>query len=146
MQYPLALAHSVYKASRGLYTISEKLARQLLFRRLTKRWFVQQVSTPNSVRYYNNRVICQASLRRMAGQILMIVLCNHSVLKPVLMRGVYVALQTDEEFEEIYFVYSQNANYTNAKVYHPLSSITTPDSMDWRTKGAVSSIKNQVCV
>lgn len=42
----------------------------------------------------------------------------------------------------------QQADYSNAgdrvKVYQPELGLQLPDSLDWRTRSAVSKVKNQV--
>ena len=39
-----------------------------------------------------------------------------------------------------------NRNYTSVKVFEPSAyGGDIPESIDWRNKGAVSSVKNQVC-
>lgn len=57
-----------------------------------------------------------------------------------------MSLQTDAEYLDIYHrsYTPSNRNYTNSKVYQPPVGEDYPDSVDWRTKGAVGSVKNQV--
>ncbi len=55
-------------------------------------------------------------------------------------------LQTDAEFKELYLTYKPG-NYTHrahSKVFEPDPYQDYPESIDWRTKNAVTGIKNQV--
>ncbi len=58
----------------------------------------------------------------------------------------FFASQTDIEFMKKYGTY-QSTNRAHDTEFKPLNlSSGYPDSMDWRTKGAVTEIKNQVNV
>ena len=54
--------------------------------------------------------------------------------------------QTHAEFNEKYLTYSKDkGNWTDAKPFDSSQfSSSVPFSIDWRTKGAVGSVKNQV--
>lgn len=56
-------------------------------------------------------------------------------------------LQTDSEYQEVILTY-QKADYSKAgdrvKVYQPEPGLQLPDSLDWRTRSAVSKVQNQV--
>ena len=57
------------------------------------------------------------------------------------------SLQSDVEFKDVYLTHVRsihNENYTSSKMFDPKSfSSDLPESIDWRNKGAVSSVKNQ---
>lgn len=57
-------------------------------------------------------------------------------------------MQSDAEFSDFYLTYQKtinNGNYTFAKLFDPSAyGDDLPESIDWRSKGAVASVKNQV--
>lgn len=49
---------------------------------------------------------------------------------------------SDEEFERIYLTYQQNTEEAESTFELPESAVV-PDSIDWRSKGAVLPVQNQ---
>ena len=61
--------------------------------------------------------------------------------------------QTSEEYKEVHTCYSHLTNNTTGKSsrltyqsFRPPKFLSLPDTVDWRTKDAVSDIKDQVQV
>ena len=56
-------------------------------------------------------------------------------------------MKTHAEFNDLYLNYKSNHQNYTSKVFDPSQySSSIPYSIDWRTKGAVGSVKNQACV
>ena len=55
-------------------------------------------------------------------------------------------LQTEDQFKNTYLTYKSNdhGNYTDQFHDPSIYFDNIPSSMDWRTKGAVGTVKNQV--
>ena len=69
----------------------------------------------------------------------------HNGLRIYFVVEIYMFYQTDAEYEEMYSTYRgiDHGNYT--KVYDPSHySSNLPESIDWRTINAVTSVKDQV--
>lgn len=60
-----------------------------------------------------------------------------------------LSLQTDMEYSDMFSSYKRipddERNRTKSRVFVADSLKSYPDSIDWRTKGAVTGIKTQVC-
>ena len=64
--------------------------------------------------------------------------------------------QTSQEYHALYMCVQEHQSHVNAsflnakhhsdkfKDYHPISDANLPDSIDWRTGGAVVKVKDQV--
>ena len=57
-------------------------------------------------------------------------------------------IQTHAEFDELYLTYHESpGNRSAEKPFNPSQyASSVPYSIDWRTKGAVGSVKNQVAI
>ena len=63
----------------------------------------------------------------------------------LLYKCIFFRSQSDTEFSDLYLRRISNENYTSAKLFDAsVYGGDLPESIDWRSKGAVSSIKNQV--
>ncbi len=58
---------------------------------------------------------------------------------------VIIFFQTDTEYMEKYATYKRT-KHSNSKEFVPPVKSGYPESMDWRTKGAVTSVKSQVSI
>ena len=57
----------------------------------------------------------------------------------------YIRPQTGEEFAKIYLSKINMANKTKGSLKFPFTGEeAVPDTVDWRTKGIVTAVKNQV--
>ena len=66
--------------------------------------------------------------------------------------------QTSQEYHDFYMCVQDHQSHFNASIlnakyrsdkfkdYHPVSDANLPDSMDWRTAGAVIKLKDQVTI
>ena len=56
----------------------------------------------------------------------------------------HTSIQTDSEFLEQYGTYSKSEKtYTHSRIFRSPPMTSYPESVDWRTKGAVTSVKSQ---
>lgn len=53
-------------------------------------------------------------------------------------------LQSDAEYHKVYSSYRNHKTKSERKVYMPPAQSNFPDTVDWRSNGAVTPVKNEV--
>ena len=53
-------------------------------------------------------------------------------------------LQSDAEYHKVYSSYTNHKTKSERKVYMPPAQSNFPDTVDWRSNGAVTPVKNEV--